>query len=224
MTVRKIIFSVEEFYHLYSRGVDKRSIFLDDADRKRFVRLLFLCNGTKPVMYRETKKLSLKDIDAGQKLVAIGAYCLMPNHFHLLIKEITEGGIVKFMSKLLTAYSTYFNKKYERAGSLFSSEFKSTHLDVDKYLKYIFAYIHLNPLKILNANWKNEKMDISQTELFLNAYKYSSYHDHISENREEYMILNKVVFPEYFKNVDNFKNNIYDWINFTEPSPRRGWG
>jgi len=94
MTVRKITFSIEEFYHLYSRGVDKRLIFLDDNDRKRFVRLLFLCNGIKPVMYRETQKLSLADVETGPKLVAIGAYCLMPNHFHLLIKEITEGGIV----------------------------------------------------------------------------------------------------------------------------------
>ncbi|MDO8590057.1 MAG: transposase [bacterium] len=224
MTVRKIIFSVEEFYHLYSRGVDKRSIFPDDADRKRFVRLLLLCNGTKPVMYRETKKFSLKDVKTGQKLVAIGAYCLMPNHFHLLIKEITEGGIVKFMSKLLTAYSTYFNKKYERTGALFSSEFKSSHLDVDEYLKYIFAYIHLNPLKILNTNWKKENLDIPQAESFLNNYVYSSYLDYLSGNREERVILNTEVFPKYFNTIAEFKIDIRDWINFhdvpTEPSPR----
>lgn len=224
MTVRKIIFSVEEFYHLYSRGVDKRSLFLDDTDRKRFVRLLFICNGTKPVMYRETKKLSLKNIDTGQKLVAIGTYCLMPNHFHLLIKEITNGGIVKFMSKLLTAYSTYFNKKHERTGSLFSSEFKSTHLNTDEYLKYIFAYIHMNPLKIFDVNWKEENLNISQVESLLNNYVYSSYLDYLSENREEYIILNKEVFPKYFNTAEDFKRNIHDWINFhdvpTEPSPR----
>ena len=162
MTVRKIAFSVEEFYHLYSRGVDKRPIFLDDSDKKRFVRLLFICNGIKPVMYRETSKLPFKNIDTGQKLVAIGAYCLMPNHFHLLIKEITEGGVVKFMSKLLTAYSTYFNKKHERIGALFGSEFKSSHLDSNEYLKYIFSYIHLNPLKTLSVNWRNENPNIPQ--------------------------------------------------------------
>ena len=221
MTVRKTIFSVEEFYHLYSRGVDKRPIFLDDNDRKRFVRLLFLCNSTKPVMYRETKKLPLANIDTEPKLVAIGAYCLMPNHFHLLVKEITDGGIVKFMSKLLTAYSSYFNKKYERTGALFGSEFRSTHLDTDEYLKYIYSYIHLNPLKLFNNNWKKEKMNISQTESFLNKYRYSSYCDYLSKkNREEYMILNPTVFPEYFNSVGDFKRNIHDWINFTEPSPR----
>lgn len=221
MTVRKIVFSVEEFYHLYSRGVDKRLIFLDDNDRKRFMRLLFLCNGIKPVMYRETKKLSLADIDTGSKLVAIGAYCLMPNHFHLLIKETTDGGIVKFMGKLLTAYSSYFNKKYKRTGALFGSEFKSTHLDTDKYLKYIYSYIHLNPLKIFNSNWRNERINISRTESFLNKYGYSSYHDYLSEkDREEHLILNSTVFPKYFNNADDFKRNIHDWINFTEPSPR----
>jgi len=171
-------------------------------------------------MYRETQKLSLADVETGPKLVAIGAYCLMPNHFHLLIKEITEGGIVKFMSKLLTAYSAYFNKKYERAGALFGSEFKSTHLDADEYLKYIYSYIHLNPLKLFNTNWKSEKLDSSKVESFLNKYKYSSYQDYLSKDREEYAILNHAVFPKYFNDADHFKKNIGDWISFTEPSPR----
>ena len=169
---RKITFAIGEYYHLYSRGVDKRIIFLDHDDKKRFVKLMFFCNGSEPVIYKEIRNKKLADVQVGHKLLAIGAHCLMMNHFHLLVKETKEGGIVKFMVKLLTAYSKYFNKKYERTGSLFESEFKSKHLSTDEYLKYMFAYIHLNPVKILNPNWKKKLMDRTAVEIFLNDYTF----------------------------------------------------
>lgn len=215
MTIRKLTFSLGEYYHLYSRGVDKRVIFLDNDDRRRFVRLMFLCNGSKPVIYRNSEHLLINDIDMVDKLVAIGAYCLMSNHFHLLSKEIVEGGIVKFMSKLLTAYSSYFNKKYKRIGALFSSEFKAQHLDTDEYLKYIFAYIHLNPLKLNEPDWRNEKIDKETANKYLTDYYFSSYRDYIDETpRENCLILNKEVFPEYFIKSRDFQKYINEWINF----------
>jgi len=119
---RKFSFSVDEFYHIYNRGVDKRLIFLDSFDHDRFLKLLYLCNGTKSVIMKSVQDLSLSDlykIDVGDRLVSIGAYCLMPNHFHLLLKEIRPGGVSAFVMKICTAYSMYFNKKYERSGSLF---------------------------------------------------------------------------------------------------------
>lgn len=215
MGVRKNVISIDEFYHLYSRGVDKRIIFLDDNDRKRFVRLLFLCNGSKPLVYKTIQGLPLDKIDVGDKLVAIGAYALMPNHFHLLIKEITENGVVKFMSKLLTSYSMYFNKKYERNGTLFGSEFKSEHLDSDEYLKYIFAYIHLNPVKIIYPKWRDGgEFDLVKIKEFLAEYEFSSYKDYIGIKRESGIILNKNVFPDYFTNEGDFESYINEWINF----------
>ncbi len=144
MSTRNITFSVEEFYHIYNRGVDKRDIFLDDEDRDRFIRLLFVCNSFKPLIYKDVRGFSFYEFDKGEEMVAIGAYCLMPNHFHILIREIKEGGTVKFMSKLLTSYSSYFNRKYDRTGTLFEGAFKASHLNRDEYLKYIFSYIHLN--------------------------------------------------------------------------------
>ena len=78
----------------------------------------------------------------------------MPNHFHILVKEKIENGISKFMGKLTTGYSMYFNKRYDRTGSLFQGVFKSVHADSDEYLKYLFAYIHLNPIKLINPEWK----------------------------------------------------------------------
>lgn len=216
MSTRNIIFSPDEFYHLYSRGVEKRPIFIDIEDKKRFTRLLFVCNGGNPVVYKTIQGRPLDEIETGEKLVAIGAYCLMPNHFHLLVKEINDGGIVKFMSKLLTAYSSYFNKKYERTGALFGSQFKSTHLDSDPYLKYIYSYIHLNPLKIFDPKWKEKNLDQTDIENFLNHYTFSSWNDYVGKNREEKIILNKDVFPEYFIDSAGFRNNLLDWLNLEQ--------
>lgn len=156
-------------------------------------------------------------MDTGEKLVAISAHCPMPNHFHLLVKETTEGGIVKFMSKLLTVYSSYFNKKYSRTGSLFGSEFKSRHLDTDEYLKYMFAYIHLNPLKLVDSHWRENRIDVEVAKKFLDQYKFSSYPEYSGVDREENLILTKNAFPEYFQNVKEFDDYICDWLNFDEP-------
>src|SRR3989344_8417316 len=111
---RKIIFSEGEFYHLYNRGVEKRPIFSDRNDRERFLRLLFIANSTEPFDFREIADKKYSEIDRGELLVAIGAYCLMPNHFHLLIREIVPAGISLFMGKLATGYSMYFNKRHGR--------------------------------------------------------------------------------------------------------------
>lgn len=136
----------------------------------------------------------------------------MPNHFHLLLKETKEGGITSFMRKLLTAYSSFFNKKYERTGSLFESEFKSEHLNTDEYLKYTFSYIHLNPLKLKYPDWK-EKIERSVAENFLQGYKNSSYLDFCSIDREEASILDRSAFPEYFPDKSTFKEDLFSWFS-----------
>ncbi|MEX0919431.1 MAG: transposase [Parcubacteria group bacterium] len=225
MVTRQTKFALDEYYHLYSRGVDKRPIFLDQKDRNRFIKLLFVCNGSKPIVYREIKSLPLSLIETGPKLTAIGAYCLMLNHFHILVRETNEDGVTKFMSKLLTAYSAYFNKKYNRTGALFESTFKSEHLNTDEYLKYIFSYIHLNPLKIMSPNWRESNLERLQVERFLESYKESSYLDYSSkEGREESQILNKLAFPEYFVDEKAFKNNLFDWFEPPfDQTPTKGY-
>src|SRR3989344_8337118 len=107
---RKIEFSIGEFYHLYNRGNNKGRIFFNDGDRARFLKLLFLCNNTRPIVFRDiSKKASYDEKYRDDTLVDIGAYCLMPNHFHFLVHEKEDGGISAFMQKLSTAYSLYFN-------------------------------------------------------------------------------------------------------------------
>lgn len=213
---RKIIFTEGEFYHVYNRGTDKRLIFTDDSDRERFKRLLFLCNGTNPIVIRDIPKYDTYNFDRGEPLTDIGAYCLMPNHFHLLLREKNDGGISKFMNKLCTAYSMYFNLKFARTGSLFEGPFKAQHADYDQYLKYLFAYIHLNPVKIIDPDWKqNGIKDRLIAENYLNHYHYSSYLDYQQNNRPESIIINKSVFPEFFERSQDFDSYIKDWLALT---------
>src|SRR6185312_7588170 len=171
----RIPLAVKEIYHVYNRGTDKRKIFLDQKDYERFLALLYLSNGTTAVHisnYQGSTLMELLDLDKGEPLVDIAAYCIMPNHFHLLLHQKVDGGISKFMQKLTTGYTMYFNTKYERSGTLFQGKFKSKHAGEDRYLKYLLSYIHLNPQKRVD-------------------YPYSSYKDFVETERPESKILNK---------------------------------
>jgi putative transposase len=232
---RIIIFSDGEYYHIYNRGVDKRLIFMDKGDYERFVKLLYLSNGSIKFNFYNTYKyenhdsLELKDIDRGKRLVDIGAWCLMPNHFHLLIHiphceakphneddtKNLKNQLSIFMHKLLTGYSMYFNRKYNRKGRLFETTFMAKHLNTDQYLKYQYAYIHLNPIGIMDKGWKSKKiLNKTKAKKFLSQYKYSSYLDYFGVKREEDIILNKSSFPDYFPKIVDFENMISEWINF----------
>jgi putative transposase len=190
--------AVKEIYHVYNRGTEKRSIFLDPKDYERFLTLLYLSNGTESVHisnYQGSTLMEMLLLEKGERLVDITAYCLMPNHFHLLLHQRTEGGISKFMQKLTTGYTMYFNKKYERSGTLFQGKFKSKHASEDRYLKYLLSYIHLNP-----ANYSK--------------YKYSSYLDFIGQEREENKILNKECLPIYFPTPEKFEGELKEWLAY----------
>lgn len=213
---RKFQFSVDEFYHVYNRGNNKSIIFLSDSDRKRFIKLLYICNTSTPVVFKTIQGMPLDKIKRDDTLVDIGAYSLMPNHFHLLLKEKEEGGISRFLEKLLTGYSMYFNKRYERTGKLFEGRSRAQHVDTDEYLKYLFAYIHLNPIKIIDPEWRdNGVTDHTKAKEYLAEYGFSSYLDYISDRkREEGLILNKQAFPEYFVASKDFEEFIKEWLNY----------
>ena len=157
------------------------------------------------------------DVSRKKTIVDIGAYCLMPNHFHVLAREKQAGGSSLFMQKLSTAYTMYFNKKNARRGSLFEGTFKAKHLDTDEYLKYQYAYIHLNPIGIIDGGWKIKNIqDKEKAKKFLGSYEYSSYKDYFNKSRKQSVILNKDVYPKYFDSVHTFDEMIDEWINFNE--------
>ncbi len=212
--LRKDPFITGEYYHLYNRGIDKRVIFKSVRDYRRFMMLLYLANSTKSFRLDDILKKQQKNfeeiliMDKDKSLVAIGAWCLMPNHFHLMVRQEVDGGITKFMKKLGTGYSMYFNIKYERQGALFGGLFKSKLVDADdNYMKQLFAYIHLNPLDTVFYNWQEniEKSSLDMKE-FLDRYEYSSYQDFLGVDRIEKHLLNLIVFPDYFEEQDSFRN------------------
>lgn len=215
---RNFNFAPGEFYHIYNRGVEKRKIFLKNSDYDRMMFLLYICNNTESVHIQNYRGLTLIEkfsLARKNTLVEIGAVCLMPNHFHLLVKEKIEGGISIFMQKLTTAYTMYFNTLNDRSGSLFQGTFKSRHIDREEYLNYLYAYIHLNPIKIIEPDWKeNSIKNKSEAKNFLDSYKFSSYMDYCGLTRPENSILNREVFPEHFQNKSSFNDFIKDWLNF----------
>ena len=129
MPYREPIFFAGGYYHIYSRGSEKRTIFLDRADKKRFL----------------TRLREYKDFHN----VSIICYCLMPNHYHFLVEQNTDEPISKFLNRLNLAYAMYFNKRYERVGPLFQGRFKAKNIKTDEYLLHLSRYIHLNPLELV---------------------------------------------------------------------------
>ncbi len=218
---RKYPIAENEYYHIYNRGTDRRSIFLDEYDKERFVKLLYLANGAGSVVMENLENLSFRELVARnterKPFTAIGAYCLMPNHFHIFAKETEQGGITKFVHKLLTGYVMYFNKRYERTGALFGGRFKAERVTGDNYLRYLFAYIHLNPVKLIDHSWKEEGIqNIEQARDFLSRYAHSSYFDYTGVNRPQEAILSRADFPKYFETTHEFSSFINDWLEMKE--------
>ncbi len=206
---RKTPFAEDEYYHIYSRGVEKRKIFLNTKDYNRFVSLLYIMNQDASFRmdnFLRNNQSNLKNIFKEKRentLVSILGYCLMPNHFHLILYEHTEGGITKFMGKLLTAYSMYFNTKYERSGPLFTHPFRSEHISNESQFMWIFSYVHLNPLSIIDKKWKEEGIkNKKEAKEFLENYQFSSYLDFLGNNRPESVIIDFSRIPEYIKNME----------------------
>lgn len=218
MSIRKVKLVSGEYYHIYNRGNSKQKIFLDKEDYLRFVALLYACNQKDTLKVNNLNKgQTLYDIERKEPLVSIGAYCLMPNHFHLLITQSEDNNISIFMQKLSTSYVMYFNKKYGRTGSLFEGKFKTQHLYKDTYLKYIFSYIHLNPVKLIQKDWKEKGIKNKKAAVeYLNSYPYSSYLDYMGIERIQNKILSIKQFPRYFPSTKSFLAEIFEWLNYKD--------
>ncbi|MCM2339342.1 MAG: hypothetical protein NDI62_02710 [Burkholderiales bacterium] len=237
MTHRKEALVFGEYFHVYNRGNSKQNIFIDDRDRERFVKLLYLSNSKKNICFRDDivdKKINALDFDRGETLVSIGAWVLMPNHFHIYLtpredfsdsknsrtpgvrEEIEDfnKNITLFMHKLCMSYSKYFNIRHKRTGSLYEGPFKAVHVENDVQAKYVFSYIHLNPLKLIDSSWReNEGINSENNLEYLDHYRWSSYYDNSGNRRSENKILDLKSFPEYFLNIGDFKKDIFSWLD-----------
>ncbi len=222
-----------EIYHIYNRGVDKRKIFLGDLDYLRFIHDLFEFNDdnssipssvrfssySSGVKDKETffevepRKMFLYRREIPRKLlVNILAFSLMPNHFHLLLKEREKNGIVRFMQKLGTGYTMYFNKKQERVGSLFQGRFKAKLVDREKYLEYLLYYIHFNCLELIDARWSEKTIQDYQAAVGqLNTYRWSSHLDYAGK-RNFPPVTQREFLMKIIGGEEEYKNTIKQWL------------
>ena len=195
MAYRLTPFVPGEWYHCYTRSIDKGAVFRESKDYERFLETIYLCNGSEQVRRHDLRDPSHADffqVNRGEPLVAIGAYCLMPNHFHLLIKEESEKGISKFMHRVGTSFTKYFNIKNDRVGNVFIKPFRSKHIHDHLYFKKVAQYIHLNPAEIYESGWKSgniRNMDLLKKQL--ERYTYSSLADYRGIKRIENLILDQ---------------------------------
>jgi putative transposase len=224
MALRKTKLVPGEIYHIYNRGTDKRDIFMDDEDRIRFIHDLFEFNNSNSVKnlgyFCKFSEVGLRYIkQKRENMVEILAFCMMDNHFHLLVRQKTENGITEFMRKLGTGYTNYINTKYERTGSLFQGKFKSVHVKEDKHLMYLPIYIHLNPLDFKFKEWREGKIsDTKKAIEFLASYRWSSYLDYIGEKNFPSIIRKDFLLSrlgseekqkkEFIGWIKSFKNNL----------------
>ncbi|QQS39338.1 transposase [Candidatus Woesebacteria bacterium] len=155
------VYADHSYYHVYNRGVEKRSIFLDPSDYKKFTCLLV--EALTPPYHQHIDGFDVpKRLPQNfEKEIDLISYCLMPNHFHLLIRQELRNSMEKFMHSITTRYSMYFNKKYSRVGTLFQSNYRASLVENDIYLLHLTKYIHLNPRGIVTdiSNWHSSCSD-----------------------------------------------------------------
>ena len=191
---RREIITTGEYYHIFNRGVEKRSIFHQQSDYKRFLESMMYFNTQASIEMKSDEKIFPKPED---RLVDIVAYCLNKNHFHFLLKEIKEGGIATFMKKICTGYAMYFNSKNERSGVLFQGRFKSLHISSNDILLYVSAYV--------NCNSQIHGVEDAQD------YPWCSFPEYLGEN-DNVEKCQKEIIMEQFKSVDEYKTFCLDRV------------
>ena len=179
------------YYHIYNRGVEKRSVFSDRDDYTRFLHFLKLYLSPAEDLRKEFPLLRSHIVQNNLNAeVELLAFCLMPNHYHLLVKQNQKDGITKLTRALITSYSMYFNKKYERVGPLFQGIYKAANIDSDEYLLHVSRYIHLNPIA---------------RGISLDEFEWSSYLYYLDQKHASW--LNTKTIKDYFN--ENNKNLSY---------------
>lgn len=200
MPYRIIPFVNGEFYHLYNRGIEKQNIFNQTRDYSRFIETLFYYRIQNPKpkfsVYRRSKVFL---VNPSKKLVDIVSFCLMPNHFHLLVKQLKNGGISEFMRRFILSYNKYRNVKYNHQGSLFNGPFKAVLIQTDEQLIHVSRYIHLNPL-------------VSLLVKDLKLYSWSSYKDYIGMTQNYQLSKGEVL--NFFKSAEDYEKFLLDQVDY----------
>lgn len=207
--MRKVFFANDEIYHIFNRGVELRPTFTDKREYKRgqqalnyyrFAQLPF--SFARALVLETSKRAIFFDSLAKERklIVELICYCLMPNHFHILIRQKRENGISKFLSNFTNSYTRYFNTKHKRIGPLFQGTFKAVRIESEDQLLHVNRYIHLNP--IVSFVVKNEDVltypGSSLSEYFL---------------RKDTMCDTSVILS-HFRSIGEYKKFLWDQIDY----------
>lgn len=197
-----------------NRGVDKRVVFQDVQDYVRFERNLFLLNDTANASTNEWTISARMRNNQREKLVTIHAYCLMTNHYHLLLSPLVDDGISLFMKKINAGYSRYFNERNERTGALWQGKYRSIHLVDDNHFKYIPFYIHLNALDISMPKWRTGDItDFKKAFTILSKYRWSSHDIYLNPEKMPGSIIDASFFTDIYSNQIKYLNTIQKIIS-----------
>lgn len=219
-----------EIYHITIRRIGDELLFKDIDDYYRGIFSIYEFNTTEPVTIREQRRIRAQIkkaeeigrgrtavIDKRDKLVEVLAFCFMPNHIHLLLKQLRDGGISKFMQKFGSGYSSYFKEKYNERGKghFFQKRFSFVHIETEEQLKTVFVYIHTNPLALIDSNWKEKGIKNPERAIkFLNEeYRWSSYFDYIGKKNFP-SVTEREFILEVMGGEQNCKKFVEEWIRY----------
>ncbi|MEK7137994.1 MAG: transposase [Patescibacteria group bacterium] len=213
--MRKEPFGIGDYVHVYNRGNKKLPIVKDDKDRQHFIQILFYFNTeqTPPNPFHDLKKLRLnlnwliwpEHWKPRKPIVNILAFILMENHFHLILEEVVENGIAKFMQRLGTGMTMYYNKRHQETGALFQGSYKAKIIDNDVYLKYINIYIQIkNCFELYGGGFEKAMKEFDKAYVWATKFPYGSLSHY--QNKMSSTILDKELFYKLFKSTKDHRN------------------
>lgn len=213
--MRKEIFAENEYYHVYNRRVDRTDLFLNDADRTRFVHTLYVANNFQriPQGFNLLQMTPRESLMPRSPLVEVAAACLMPNHYHLVIRPLETHSVSTFFHKVGVSYTKYFNKQYSRSGRLFESTFRAKHIARDAYAMYLTKYIHFNP----TALYQDDSRGGTREELIakLEQYPWSTFSDYLG-GKSRFALLVSLSFRDTVLGMDSgaYRSYVRELVDF----------
>lgn len=227
MPYRKQQFVNGEIFHIVVRRIGDNLLFKNTDDYFRGIFSVYEFNNVKSITIQSRRKIraTIKKknrdpnsiiVDGRDKLVEILAFCFMPNHVHLLVRQLKDGGISMFMQKFGAGYPAYFKKKYnlKRRGHFFQERFVAVHIKTDEQLKAVFVYIHVNSISLIEPKWKEKGIkNVEKAIEFVENYKWSSYPDYIGKKNFP-SVTNREFIWEIINGERGCKKFVEDWIKY----------
>ncbi len=224
MARRKENFANGEIYHIVLRRIGDKLLFRNTDDYYRGVFSIYEFNNSKPIeIYlrrrariaeKKKERSGIPHTDERKKLVEVLAFTLMPNHIHLLLRQLKDGGVTNFVRKIGSGYPLYFKKKHKQSnkGYFFQGKFASIHIKSESQLIAVFTYIHTNPISLIESGWKEGKIKNLQKAIkFLENYKWSSYQDYLGKKNFP-SVTDRDSILETIRGKEKIRELIADWI------------